>query len=215
MFSIFKPSDHLTHLQAVDALHSGCTLLISRCAFSSEDEVRESYPPKSGEEAIWRENAKPWYEERRHMYVVCIDPTTSQYITSSSEPDKTHAPWRISFCSETMAITQLDIEVCLSAETWRKYDTAAVVLSKIDYPPERVTAAIQSCRKNLNNPTYSIDSTEGYDCQTATRDVLWAANQTIDPKTLSLPPRTNILAYYSKQILQLEFEHCERVSHIS
>ena len=200
MYRLFSSQDVLTQAQARHAFEAGFALLISRRAFSSEDEARESYPPKSGEEAIWKENVTPWFQERRHMYLACIEPGTSQLITSSAEPDKTHTPWTLSFCSDDMATTQLDARVCQFAEIWNKYDAAAVLLSKQDYPSEQIATVIRRFRFNVNNPVYSIDCKSGYDCQTATRDVLWAVNQTIDPKTLGLPDRTSVLAYHSESV---------------
>jgi hypothetical protein len=197
----FSPDKSLSYASATEALQAGSVLLISRCAFSSEEETRQSFPPKPGEEAAWRENAKPWYEARRHMFLACINPVTGSLLTSSAEPDKTHAPWTLGFCSEDMSLTQLDMNICQSSEKWNAYRVAAVVLPPNDYSPREVRDAIYELRENKNPREYSIDPVQGYDCQTATRDVLSVANNQIDPKTLVLPEGTDILAYYSEQVL--------------
>lgn len=88
-----------------------------------------------------------------------------------------------------------------SSDKWDAYNVAAVALSPTDYSPHDVTDAIQKLRENRNPCEYSIDPEKGYDCQTATRDVLSVVNREIDPKTLILPDNTDILAYYSEQVL--------------
>jgi hypothetical protein len=204
----FSSDKSLSYVSATEALQVGYVLLLSRAAFSSEAEVRESYPPKPGEEAAWRESARPWYENRRHMFLACINPVTGNILTSSSEPDKTHTPWTLGFCSENMPLTQLDMDICQSSEKWDAYNVAAVALSPTDYSPHDVTDAIQKLRENRNPCEYSIDPENGYDCQTATRDVLSVVNHGIDPKTLILPEHTDILAYYSEQVFnELTSEH--------
>ena len=186
----------LSHQDALHALNEGHVLLVSRCAFSSEEELRKSYPP-TGDEELWAEKAKPWYQKRRHLYVICINPDkSSQYITSSAEPDKTTDPWTLQFCSENAPITCLDINALLLEEQWNQYNVAVILLSKEDYPSHKVTSIIQSFRLNPERLTYSIDEKHGYDCQTATRDILQSANPDIDANNLTLPP-LDILAYKS------------------
>ncbi|KTC66510.1 Uncharacterised protein (plasmid) [Legionella adelaidensis] len=200
----FKPTDNLSYPEVVEALRSGYVVLMSRCAFSSEEEVRKHYPPKLGAELEWEVNAKPWYQERRHLYIVCYNRETAQLITSTAEPDKTTTPWTLKFRSDEMELTQLDIEVCRSEELWKKYNAAAVLLSPSDYPTERVVSVISDFRKIINSPVYSLDEKTGYDCQTGTRDILKAVNPSINPKQLVLPKDTRVLAYYSEQALELK-----------
>jgi len=115
-------------------------------------------------------------------------------------PDKTHTPWTLGFCSEDMSLTQLDMNICQSADKWNAYNVGAVALSPQDYSPRDVRDAIYELRENRNPREYSIDPEQGYDCQTATRDVLSVVNADLDPKTLVLPENTDILAYYSEQV---------------
>lgn len=197
----FFPRINVSYTQADNAVKQGFVLLISRLAFASEEEARAAFPPKSSDDnLVWKDKNACWWEERRHMYVACIDPKNGQLITSSAQPNisSTSTPWKVQFCSDDMPITQLDKNVCLSEELWNNYAAEAVILPKETYPAVKTAIAIQSFRLNIDNPIYSIDSESGYDCQAATRDVLWAVNQNLDPRRLSLPSGTKILAFKSK-----------------
>lgn len=205
----------LNYKKAIQHLNSGYVLLVSRSAFSSEEEIRQSYPP-TGDEHLWEERAKPWYENRRHLYIICIDPSNpSQYYTSSAEPDKSSNPWKLKFCSDHEAITLLDIDAVLRHVNWNKYKISIISLSKKDYPREKIISIIKKCRLNLQQLPYSIES-NGYDCQTATRDVLQMSNQIIDANELRLPLFTDVLAYKStKKIIYesyLQSQHCGKSS---
>lgn len=68
-------------------------LLVARCAFSSEAELRQAYPSNE-DEHIWAEKNKPWYQNRRHLYVICLaNDGSNRYMTSSSEPNKSTERW--------------------------------------------------------------------------------------------------------------------------
>lgn len=188
----------LSHTEAVQALSAGYVLLVSRCAFSSLEEIRQNYPPH-GDEHIWAEKAKDWYQKRRHVYVICTHPEEpSQYVTSTSEPDKTSNPWTLQFCSPTATTTKLDVRALISESTWHQYNTAAILLPKETYPNSKIITHIEFFRLNQKKPIYDIEP-NGYDCQTATRDVLQATNLDINANELILPPQTDILAYRSTQ----------------
>ena len=197
---LFDTAQSLTYVSAREALQAGYVLLLSRVAFSSTAEMRQSYPPHPDQEADWEENVKPWCEKRRHMFLACMNPVTGRIITSSSGPDNTHLPWIVTFFSEGMPLTQLDMNVCQSPVAWDTYNVSAVALSSKDYSPHDVADAIQNLRENRNPREYSTDPETGYGCQTATRDLLSLVNRKIDPKTLMLPDGTDILAYYSEQV---------------
>lgn len=190
----------LSHIEALQALSAGYVLLVARCAFSSLEEIRQNYPPH-GDENIWAEKAKDWYQQRRHLYVICLHPDNpSQYFTSSSEPDKTSDPWTLQFCAAHAPTTLLDILALTSENTWNQYNAAALALEKEIYPAKKIIANIELFRLNSKKPVYAIDP-NGYDCQTATRDILQATNLEINAKDLLLPPLTDVLAYKSLQSL--------------
>lgn len=198
----------ISHQEALQALEDGSVLLVARSAFASETELRQAYPPKE-DDHDWAENAKPWYQNRRHLYVICLaNDGSGHYMTSSAEPDKTTERWTLKFCSETDSLTLLDIDCVLSVDHWNSYQTTAIILSKDSYPRSNMIPTIQLFRQNLQPCIYSIDAETGYDCQTGTRDVLQTANPDIDAKALELPSRTDILAYKSTQTVCLALKQC-------